>query len=88
VLDTTAPAAPSITGPASPGKARNPSWTLSAEPGAAIDCRLDQGGTQVFGWTACSSPLTADLPLGADGTYTLSGRSRDAAGIYRKRSCM
>ena len=81
VLDTTAPAAPSITAsPASPSNGRAPAWSFSAEAGAALECRLDGPSGSVSGWAACTSPHAFDLTGGPDGTYTISVRATDAAG--------
>ncbi|MFP5220493.1 MAG: Ig-like domain repeat protein [Actinomycetes bacterium] len=79
VLDTTAPTAPVLTAPATPGNDRTPTWGISAE--GSPECRLTgPGGVLVHGFTACAGSYTADLSALADGTYTLEVRTRDAAG--------
>jgi hypothetical protein len=81
VLDTQAPAAPSIdSAPVSPGTGQSLSWSFSGEPGAGFECRLVRGAAVVSDWSACSSPRAYDLSSEPDGTYTVSVRARDAAG--------
>src|SRR5207244_4685866 len=48
LLDTAAPAAPTITAhPTTPGNSRSPSWSFTGEAGAAFSCRLTRGATVV-----------------------------------------
>src|SRR5205085_917148 len=47
LLDTTAPAAPGVSGPAGPAKNRTPSVTLTGEAGASYTCTLTGPGTNV-----------------------------------------
>ncbi len=77
-LDTAPPAAPSVAGPGAEGTERRPTWTFTAEPGAAAQCRVDRGDTAVSDWADCTSPLASALP--ADGAYRFQVRARDAAG--------
>jgi hypothetical protein len=78
ILDTTAPAAPSVSGPASPGNSSSVTFTFTTEAGASASCRLDVP-TGLGTWAPCSSPYAATLSYG-DGTYTFSVRATDAAG--------
>src|SRR5439155_23923273 len=53
VLDTTAPAAPTITaGPTTPDNSLAPSWSFTGEGGATFECRLDRGETGRAHWRA------------------------------------
>ncbi|MFL6239023.1 MAG: Ig-like domain-containing protein [Actinomycetes bacterium] len=78
LLDTTAPAAPVVTAPASPAQSSTPTFTFTAEPGASTECRLD-GPAGIGSWAPCASPQTPTLSNG-DGTYTLRVRATDAVG--------
>ncbi|MDX6200176.1 MAG: large repetitive protein [Actinomycetota bacterium] len=80
VLDTTAPPAPLVVQPASPGRIRNPSVTFTAEPGTTGSCRLTHGATVLSDSAPCASPATLNLTGLNDGTYTLSIRAVDLAG--------
>jgi predicted phage tail protein len=80
-LDTAAPAAPAVSGgPAPDSTDDSPEWTIAAEPGAALECRLDRGATVVSDWAACSTPHGYDLSGEVDGTYRFRTRATDAAG--------
>ena len=80
-LDRTAPAAPAIgSGPATDSTDDSPTYGFSAEPGAALECRLERGATVVSDWAACTSPKTYDVTAEPDGTYTFRVRATDAAG--------
>ena len=78
VLDTTAPTAPVITGPASPGNAFSVTWTFPVQSQTAAQCRLAQG-LSTGPWSDCSTGryTTTDLP---DGTYTVEVLLTDLAG--------
>ncbi|MCU1590326.1 MAG: Ig-like domain repeat protein [Frankiales bacterium] len=77
VLDTTAPPAPVVTAPTSPGRDLAPSWSAATEDGSRTECRL-LGPGQLGTWVGCALPLTTPVTL--DGTYTLEVRVTDAAG--------
>jgi hypothetical protein len=77
VLDTTAPTAPLVTAPISPGRDLAPSWSAKVEDGSTTECRLTGPG-QGGGWSHCTFPLTT--PVSGDGTYTLEVRTTDVAG--------
>ncbi len=80
-LDTQAPASPSIdSNPASPGNDSHPSWSFSAEAGAAVECKLVRGATVVSDWASCSGSKGYDLSGQPDGHYTFSTRATDGAG--------
>ena len=81
-LDTTPPAAPTITAaPRSPGNSTSPRWSFTSEPGSTTTCQLtNSAGTVVSAYAACTSPYTADLSGQPDDTYTLSVVATDAAG--------
>ena len=80
-LDRTAPAAPTITGgPNGPSQVDTPAWSFVAEPGAASECRVMRGTTEVVAWAACTSPQGFDLRGEADGVYTFEVEAIDAAG--------
>lgn len=78
VLDTTAPTAPVITGPASPGNAFSVTWTFPVQSQTVAQCRLAQG-LSTGPWSDCSTGLytTSGLP---DGTYTVEVLVTDLAG--------
>lgn len=81
VLDSTALAPPTVTGPVTPGSTRTPRWTIT--PGGtagATECRLSRGTTVLRDWAVCTGSFTADLFGQPDGTYVLSARSKDAGG--------
>ncbi|HEX3907059.1 MAG TPA: Ig-like domain-containing protein [Mycobacteriales bacterium] len=79
VLDTTAPAAPVVTPPDSPGSTRHPDFAVSdAEDGMAFTCTVD--GPSLVSVTACDAMTTLDLTGGVDGTYTVSVTATDPAG--------
>ncbi|HEV2813178.1 MAG TPA: Ig-like domain-containing protein [Solirubrobacteraceae bacterium] len=80
-LDTAAPAAPGVSGgPAADSTDDTPSWTVTAEPGATLQCRLERAATVVSDWAVCTSPQGYDLSAEADGTYTFLTRATDAGG--------
>ncbi len=81
-IDTTAPAAPSVTAPGNGSfiADNRPGLTASAEPGSTVTFTLD--GTVIAAATAdgsgvASLPLTSSL---TDGSHTLSLTATDAAG--------
>ncbi|MDB6151542.1 MAG: Cable pili-associated 22 kDa adhesin protein, partial [Chthoniobacter sp.] len=77
--DATAPGAPVITPPASPGRQTAPSWGIAAEEGAAVTCRL-VGPEATSAWTSCSTSRTTDLSGRPDGIYRLEAVAADLAG--------
>ncbi|HET6963607.1 MAG TPA: Ig-like domain-containing protein [Acidimicrobiales bacterium] len=81
-LDTTPPAAPTITAsPRSPGNSGSPRWSFTAPAGTTTTCQVtDSAGTVVSAYAPCSSPFTATLTGQPDDTYTLSIEATDAAG--------
>ncbi len=78
LLDTTAPPAPVVVAPSSPGRDLAPSWGASVEAGAVTECRLTAPGATPGAFAACALPLAT--PVTADGTYTFEVRATDAAG--------
>ena len=87
VLDTTAPAAATLTAPPSPGTGRRPTWTItSADVGATAQCQvldIDNSVLQPFapcGISSAGSPFGLDLTGSPDGAYTLVVRVTDQAG--------
>jgi hypothetical protein len=84
-IDTTAPAAPLITGkpetvnPTNPlaklalSNLANPTFSFTGESGATFECRRDAGD-----WGSCASPNV--LPAVATGSHTFSVRQTDSAG--------
>ncbi|HVM27520.1 MAG TPA: Ig-like domain-containing protein, partial [Mycobacteriales bacterium] len=80
VLDTTAPAAPVVTAPASPAQSRTPAWQWTGEQlaGTWATCVLTLDGAPFLRVERCTSAWT--VPLGADGLYTLRVTLTDAAG--------
>lgn len=76
-LDRVAPVAPTITGdPATPSNDPTPTWTFDlAADAVAASCSINLGP-----FAACTSPVTANLALSADGDHTISIRNSDAAG--------
>ena len=81
LLDTAAPAAPAITAtPVSPGTDATPTWSFTAEAGAAIECRLTGPAGMVSDWASCTSPATFDVSAEPDGAFDLDVRATDPAG--------
>ncbi|MDX6218378.1 MAG: large repetitive protein, partial [Frankiales bacterium] len=78
LLDTVAPAAPTLAAPASPSQSTTPSWGVSA-PEGTVECQLASGGALLVDWVACGTRFSTVL-TGADGSYTLSARAVDVAG--------
>ena len=73
-VDTTAPAAPTLSGePSSSTTATTFSISAAGEDGAKFECKLDSGA-----WTSCSSPFAAG-GIGV-GSHTAQIRQIDAAG--------
>ncbi|MDA0181841.1 Ig-like domain-containing protein [Solirubrobacter phytolaccae] len=73
VVDTTAPAAPTVSGPTGATGDNTPTFTFTGEASASFECRVDAAA-----FAACSSPhTTAQL---ADGARTFQVRAVDAAG--------
>ncbi|MCW2672690.1 MAG: putative internalin [Frankiales bacterium] len=77
-LDTSAPAAPALTAPASPSQSTSPSWGVSAAEGL-VQCQLTLGGLTIVDWVACDTAFSTVL-TGGDGSYTLSARAVDLTG--------
>lgn len=80
VLDTTAPAAPTVTPPAPTGRVLTPVWSVGAEAGARVECRLSGPAGLLRDWSSCTSPVTTDLTGQPEGSYLLEARGTDAAG--------
>jgi Putative metal-binding motif len=75
VLDTTAPAAPSITAaPDSVSNDTSPTFEFGGEAGASYQCALDSDT-----YSSCTSPHTFAGPLG-DGAHTFKVRATDSVG--------
>jgi hypothetical protein len=72
-VDTTPPAVVIESGPSGTVTATAAGFTLSTEPGASLECRLDSAA-----WSACTSP--ADYPDLAEGEHGFGARATDAAG--------
>ena len=79
-LDQTAPTAPVVTGPASPGSSTALTFTFTAEPGSTTSCSVTSGATVVSPPAACTSPVSVDLSGQPDGGYALSVTATDPAG--------
>ncbi|MFN2540016.1 MAG: hypothetical protein ABR549_17950 [Mycobacteriales bacterium] len=78
VLDTAAPAPPTVTAPDSPSQSTTPSWAVSTAEGTS-SCQLTSDGSVVVPWTDCSTGFSTTL-TGPDGTYTLAATTTDTAG--------
>jgi hypothetical protein len=74
LLDRQPPSAPIVGAPATPGKERLPTWTITVEPDAVAECSFDGEPA-----TACGSVFTSPAPL-RDGPHVLLVVARDAAG--------
>jgi hypothetical protein len=68
------------TTPPDPSNDDTPVWSFTSDAGTTTECRIQKGGSDVLGWTACTAPYTADLTAQTDGAFTFSVRSVDAAG--------
>lgn len=79
VHDTTAPLAPTVTGPTGPSADRTPVFTVEGEAAATVQCRLLRGTTVVTDWAACSRQHPADLTGQPDGGYVVEARLTDLA---------
>ncbi len=73
VVDTTAPDAPTVSGPPTQTNNPNASFSFTGEPGATFACQFNGGS-----WTTCTSPV--EIPLSTDGPYTFSVKQTDEAG--------
>lgn len=74
-VDTVAPAAPTVAGPAARTSSTSASFTLTdADATATFTCALDGGAA-----AACTSPYSVSGPL-ADGAHTLAVTATDPAG--------
>lgn len=72
-IDTTPPPTSIDSGPSGTVTGTDASFTFSSEPGASLECRLDDAA-----WARCTSPATyAGLGVGAHG---FGARATDAAG--------
>ncbi len=80
VLDTTAPDAPVVTPPKTPGRDLAPSWGAVVEGGTTLECRLTGADGVVSDWAPCVLPLSTPLAGRPDGTYVLEVRATDRAG--------
>jgi large repetitive protein len=79
VLDTTAPAAPTVTSPANPSNDATPTFAIGAEPGASLTCSIARFFQTV--WTGpCPADGTLDLVGYADGEFEVTVFATDAAG--------
>jgi NHL repeat len=80
-LDTTAPAAPTVTGgPSTPSNDSTPTWTFTVESGASAQCSLWRGGTVIDPFSPCADIQTYDLTTAVDGTYQFRVRATDQVG--------
>ena len=75
--DATAPPLSIQSGPNGPTNQTTPTFTFTAEAGAALQCSIDQG-TPSFGPCASGSSHSAGTPL-ADGDWTFRVQATDAA---------
>ncbi|HET7310770.1 MAG TPA: Ig-like domain-containing protein [Mycobacteriales bacterium] len=82
VLDTTAPAQPTIGVTPSPAQGRHPSFTVSGvESGGVVTCTLSApAGSTVTVPVSCAPGVSLDLTGQPDGRYTLTVTVTDAAG--------
>lgn len=79
-LDTVAPPAPQVTGPASPGASAYPVWELPVfEDGTSLTCSLTTPSGALRA-AACTSGRFTTGPLDEEGDWTLSVTAVDAAG--------
>ena len=77
VLDSLAPAAPVVSGPAGDTAVATATWSWTSEPGAAVSCRLVRDGAPAALAPCPGGSRTAAL---ADGTWVLEVQQVDAAG--------
>ncbi|HET6817403.1 MAG TPA: Ig-like domain-containing protein [Mycobacteriales bacterium] len=82
VLDTTAPAEPTVGVTPSPGQGRHPSFTVTGvETGGVVTCTLSTpSGSSVTVPVSCAPGVTLDLTGQPDGRYTLTVTVTDSAG--------
>ena len=73
VIDTTAPAAVTLTGPSGLINDNTPTYTIGGGTGGTLQCKIDGGS-----FIAVTSPYTT--PALTDGAHTITCRSIDAAG--------
>jgi hypothetical protein len=83
-VDTAPPSLAIASGPAGPTNDATPSFGFAAEPGATVECSVDDG-TPAYG--PCSSATSHDVvnPL-PEGSHTFRVRATDAAGNQAEAS--
>lgn len=77
-VDTTPPALTIDSGPAGATHELRPTFTFTAEPGAAVECSLDSGAP-AYGPCSAASSHQPEVDL-APGAYTFRVKARDAVG--------
>ncbi len=87
VLDSSAPNPVLVTAPVSPSQDSTPTWSFVGDTDSTLECRLSGPGFVAPPFSACpvgalpgTGTFTADLTAKPDGTFTMTARSRDAAG--------
>jgi hypothetical protein len=86
-VDSQAPALSIVSGPSDPSNPTNdttPSFGLSVDADATVECSVDQGTPD---WEPCTSTTahTVSVPL-AEGSYTFRVRATDGVGNYADES--
>ncbi len=82
-VDTTPPSLSIDSGPAGPTNDSTPSFGFTAEPGATVECSVDQG-TPAYG--PCTTATSHTATTLDDGTYVFRVRATDAAGNQAEAS--
>jgi predicted phage tail protein len=81
LLDTTPPAAPTITArPDARTADGTPTWKFTGEEGATFACSLTSSSGVISAFSSCTGKRTYDLSKQNDGNYTFRVRATDLAG--------
>lgn len=73
---------PSIQGDVAHTADSTPTWTISAQPGTSLECKLERTGSVVHEYEPCSTEISYELAGEPDGDYTFDLRAIDEFGNH------